>query len=225
MSRREVIAFHSAEHLFYDDLVTMTLSLSSIMYAIYVSTSSNDPKEFSDRSIEEWKSYIRPVRWPEQPFALPSKAVEGPLILFPFWVITQISLRGWPEYMEYQTGPVPEEALKFQVDTDRRQQITSQTIGASFVSFYESVRPTLEEEFGGDTSAWPDVLNFARQVRNGFSHGGTFEIRNPNASGISWRKWSLNYEATGTPVLFGEESLAPGDIVWLMQDVDSLLSE
>jgi len=225
MAKREISAFHPDEHSFYDDLVTMTMSLSSIMYAIYVSTASNDPKEFHERPLSEWKSYIRPVRWPEQPFALPSKVTEGQLILFPFWVISQISLRGWPQYLEYQTGSVPEEALKFQVDTERRKRITSQTIGASFVNYYESVRPAIDEEFGGDTSEWPDVLNFARQVRNGFSHGGTFEIRNPNASPISWRQWSLTYETSGTVVLFGSESLAPGDIVWLMQDVDNLLSE
>jgi len=225
MSAREIKAFRAEEHSFYDDLVTMIMSLSSVMYAIYVSNASNDPKELNERSLDEWKSYIRPIRWPEQPFALPSKAKDDHLILFPFWIISQISLEGWPRFVEYRTGPVPEEALKFRVNTDHRQQITSQTVGASFVNYYESISSVINDKYGSDSSDWPNVLNFARQVRNGFSHGGTFEIRNPDADTIHWREWSLNFESNGTPVLFGESSLAPGDIVWLMEDVDDCLSE
>ena len=225
MASREITAFLPEEHSFYDDLVTMTMSLSSLMYTLHVSYATNSPVEFDQRPLSEWMSYIKPVCWPEQPFSLPSKISDGHIILYPFWVITHIQLRGWPKFMEYKTGEAPQESLKLQIDTEERQQIASRVIGASYVSYFESVKSRIRTAYGSDSTKWPDVLNFARHVRNGFSRGGDFDVRNPDAPSITWHHWIMDYTKTGTPVLFGDESLSPGDVIWLMQDIDDALPE
>jgi len=127
--------------------------------------------------------------------------------------------------MEYKTGAAPRESMKFRVDTDRRRELVSRIIGSSFTSYFESERTRIRQRYGSDASKWPDVLNYARHVRNGFAHGGSFDIRNPNAPRVAWGIWTLGPQENGDPVLFGGKSMLPADIIWLMKDIDSSLSQ
>jgi hypothetical protein len=213
------------EEAFYDDLVTMLMSLSSVMYVFHVSYTSNNPVELKDRPLSEWMEYIKPIKWPEQPFALPSRLHGNHLILYPFWVFAYLSLRGWPDHVEYKTGEAPSESMKFRVDTDRRRELVSRIIGSSFVSYYESERTRIIERYGSEASDWPDVLNYARHVRNGFAHGGSFDIRKPNAPSVAWGIWTLGPKENCDPVLFGDGAMLPADIIWLMKDIDVCLSQ
>jgi len=60
---RRITAFLPDE-AFYDDLVTMLMSLSSVMYVFHVSCASNNPVELRDRPLSEWMEYIKPIKWP-----------------------------------------------------------------------------------------------------------------------------------------------------------------
>lgn len=91
-----------------------------------------------------------------------------------------------------------------------------------YVNYYESQKENIDEKFGTNPQEWPDTINIARHIRNGFSHGGTFYITNPNTDELEWRNLKLDYSMHNDEVLF-QNGLGPGDIILFMDDLDQLL--
>jgi len=67
---QQLYGYWRDQHSFFDDLVTMLMTLSSYMFTLHCTISSNNPREFSERTLQEWISYIRPLKDFEFPFTL-----------------------------------------------------------------------------------------------------------------------------------------------------------
>jgi hypothetical protein len=220
---RSVLAFLPDQHSFFDDLVTMLMSLSSYLFTMQVAKLSNRPTEFRHRKLGEWISYVRPIVDPEHYLSLEARSTNDTLIFFPFWIITHIALNGWPQFIECRHMPRGEDSSLFKLSSDEGVNLISRIVGSSFISYYESQKDAVQSKYGSDTQTWPETLNFARHVRNGFAHGGTFNITNPNVPAVRWRIWTLDPSFNGNQVLFAPKGIGIGDIVYLLEDVDRLL--
>jgi hypothetical protein len=219
------LAFWPDQHRFFDDLVTMLMSLSSYMFTLSCTIKSNNPREFVERNLDEWISYIRPVKDPEHYFILEELSTKGFLVFYPFWIINPIALNGWPQAIEFRYITDNRAQSEFSITSDKNRQILSRIVGASFVNYYAAQKENIENRYGKNFQNWPSEINFARTVRNGFAHGGASYVENPNASPISWRIWSIDHRHNGIPVLFAPSGLGIGDVIRLMEDVDKLISD
>lgn len=198
------------------------MSLSSYMYTLHVAISSNNPKELKERSFKEWLSYIEPLKRPGFPFRIDSLQLNRSYEFYPFWLISSISLNSWPQFLEYKFVEIEESESPFGITSDGNKKIFSRIIGASYVNYYESQKENIDDKFGTNPQEWPDTINIARHIRNGFSHGGTFYITNSNTDELEWRNLKLDYSMHNDEVLF-QNGLGPGDIILFMDDLDQLL--
>lgn len=144
-------------------------------------------------------------------------------MFFPFWFISSISLNSWPQYIEYEFREINKTPSPFSVSSEDNSKIFSRMVGASFVNYYESQKETIDTKFGSNAKKWPDLINIARNIRNGFSHGGHFYITNSSMKKLKWREFELNYSMNETKILFTESGLGPGDIILLMDDLNKVL--
>lgn len=222
-SMQNTKVFAPSHHRFYDDLITMLMSLSSYMFTLHCTILSNNPKELHERNLQEWISYIKPIKSPNHFMTLEVHSLNQLMVFYPMWIVSPIAANHWPQFIEYQYLPNQQYDSAFMVNSDKNARIISRIIGSSFVSYYEGHKDAFQAKYGSDTLRWPDTLNFARHVRNGFAHGGAFNITNSNVSPVSWRTWYFDYSFHGKSILFSPGSLGAGDIVCLMEELDALL--
>ena len=107
------------------------------------------------------------------------------------------------------------------VNTPDHQDIVSRIVGSSYVNYFESQNTSLKKKHG-DAINWTSELNFARHVRNGFAHHGTFKI-DGNVPG-HWRKWTVDKSNNGQSVMRSPSNpngLGIGDVIRLMEVVDT----
>src|SRR3989442_11706453 len=102
MVTQKTQAFAPDLHGFFDDLVTMLVSLSSYMFTMHVSMASNKPVPFEDRPLTEWISYIAPIKSLEFPLSLEQVSTGQNLIVFPAELLMHLSLDSWPQFIEYR---------------------------------------------------------------------------------------------------------------------------
>lgn len=95
-------AFFPDKHLFFENLATMIMSISSYLYTLHVSILSNNPTEIKDRPLREWISYIAPVRNPEDKISFLSKAKEKYYVFYPFDISANISLNSFSQNLKYE---------------------------------------------------------------------------------------------------------------------------
>jgi hypothetical protein len=79
----------------------------------------------------------------------------------------------------------------------------------------------IEEKFGKEVESWPNVWNFARLVRNAFSHGGRIKISNPKTPKIIWRELEYDYFSNGKSIMYSD--LTAVELIFLMIEMDSHL--
>ena len=219
---KKMLGYWRDYHSFFDDLVTMLISLSSNMFTLRCMILSNHPQKFNKRSLQEWISYIRPLKDFEYPFSLEEISTESFLVFYPASIITHIGLNGWPDVIKFLSLPANDAPKTFSINSHENLNIQSRLVGASFVNYYASQVERIELKYGEPNDNWPPQINFARHVRNGFAHGGSFNISNPNTPIVCWRNWKIDYQKNGKQVLFGENGLGIGDVIRLMEDVDVL---
>jgi hypothetical protein len=218
-----ILGFSPDQHSFFDNLVTMLMSLSSYMFTLHVAKLSNNPKEFKDRTLNEWISYIAPLKMPEYPIKLETVQLNQSYIFFPFEIISHITLDSWPTLLEYQLGEVDKSISYFNLTSKGNSEIIARIVGTSYVNYYESQKRVINNKHGSDFLRWPDTLNIARHIRNGFSHGGKFYITDPNISELKWRGYTVDCTSHNKNVLLCGNGLSPGDIILLMDDINKLL--
>lgn len=207
---------------FFDDLVTMLVSLSSFMFTMHVSLYSNRPTPFERRSLAEWISYIAPIKTPG--FSYDLGCTDGTSIVFsPTLVLGPPSLGGWPLYIEYEHRPYPQSPPDARLTSDGIRRITSGIVGASFTNYYAGCDEMIKALYGTNRDRWPETIRFSWCLRNGFAHGGKINITDPNLRPATWRSFSLDASYNGRTCLFDQETLGPGDVILLMQDVDELV--
>ena len=90
-------------------------------------------------------------------------------------------------------------------------------ISPVFGAFMERQREWYDPNVTAQFAAWPEVLKFARTVRNAAAHYGRLTIKNPKSLPMTWR--GLTYQATdnGRQVIGGD--LTAADLIILMNDV------
>jgi hypothetical protein len=220
---QQLYGYWRDQHSFFDDLVTMLMTLSSYMFTLHCTISSNNPREFSERTLQEWISYIRPLKDFEFPFTLEEVSKRSFLVFYPAAIIHHIALNGWPDVVEYRSLGGNDTPSNFSVSSNENRHILSRIVGASFVNYYSSQEDNIKSKYGEAIEIWPQQINFARLVRNGFAHGGLFHILNQKAANIVWRIWNIGPQQNGKSVLFGTDGLGIGDLIRLMEDVDTSL--
>jgi len=184
---------------------------------------SNNPTEFKDRTLNEWISYIEPLRRPEFPFRLDSVQLNKSYIFFPFEIITHISLNSWPMSLEYHLSELDNSKPDFNITSKGNSKIIARIIGTTFANYYESQKGIIKNKLGSDSRAWPGTLNIARYIRNGFSHDDKFNLTDPNINELKWRGYTIDCSLHNKNVLFDENGLGSGDIILLMDDINKLL--
>jgi len=90
---------------------------------------------------------------------------------------------------------------------------------AMFIRYYEDNQDNWKSQYGGDQDTWPEVLRFARIVRNCMSHGGKIEIRNPKERPVNHFGLTYSHKDNGNPI---RPDLGPADIFYLMLDMDAV---
>lgn len=127
----------------------------------------------------------------------------------------------WPSEIRFAIDPMPAPAaLARTIMPTGVQRLTAGLFAQAFIAYYESIVTSIVARFGSDAEAWPEVLKFARMIRNAVGHGGKLEIRNPRAT-VSWRGLSLNSTNNGEALMY--QHLACGDLILLMLDADNAL--
>jgi hypothetical protein len=208
------------EHGFFDDLVTMLVSLSSYMFAMHVSIASNNPKPFTQRPLHEWMSYIKPIKHVEHPLSLSRNASDQDLIVFPAMLLMHLSLNSWPQFVEYKIVTRSGSLSDMQLSSQGNSQVISRIVGASFTSYYSSCESIIKTKYGAVPDSWPETLRFSWVIRNGFAHGGRIRISDRKLRPVAWKIWSFDYQQDGMRILFEPGMLGIGDIVTLMQEID-----
>lgn len=92
-------------------------------------------------------------------------------------------------------------------------------IQSTFSQYYENIKSTIEEKFGKEVENWPNVWNFARVVRNAFSHGGRIKISNSKAPKIVWRELEYDYYSNGKSIMYTD--LTAVELIFLMIEMDT----
>jgi hypothetical protein len=220
---QQLYGYWRDQHSFFDDLVTMLMALSSYMFTLHCTILSNNPRGFNERTLQEWISYIHPLKDIEFPFSLEEVSQRSFLVFYPSAIIHHIALNGWPDVVEYRSLRGNDTPPNFSISSNHNRNILSRLVGASFVNYYSFQEDNIKSKFGNTFKTWPQQINFARLVQNGFAHGGSFHILNPKDASIVWRTWNVGPQQNGKSVLFGTDGLGIGDLIRLMEDVDTAL--
>ena len=214
-------AFAPSDHGFFDDLVTMLVSLSSYMFAMHVSIASNNPKEFVERPLSEWISYIKPIKSLEFPLSLEQRATDQDIIVFPAEILMHLSLDSWPQWIEYRIAPKDKSQPDARLAAEGNRLVIARIIGASFTNYYSNFESRFKARHGTDPDHWPETIRFAWVIRNGFAHGGKINLSDPRRRAATWKIWSLDHQQDGQRFLFEPGMLGIGDVITLMQEFDT----
>jgi hypothetical protein len=219
MQQKEVFA--PSDHGFFDDLVTMLVSLSSYFFAMHVSIASNNPKPFEERSTAEWKSYILPIKSLEFPFSLEQNATNQRITFFPAELLMALSLDTWPQWIEYRIESKDKSKPDVRLSAQGNRYVIARIVGASFTNYYSNSESTIKSRYGTNPDKWPKPLRFAWLIRNGFAHGGTLNVSDRQLRPVTWKIWSFDYQQDGQRFVAEPNMLGVGDVITLMQEIDT----
>lgn len=90
-----------------------------------------------------------------------------------------------------------------------------------FVNFYENYTDFFEHEWKNNMAAWPNVIAFAKVIRNAISHSGSLRFRTSNSPSVTWRGLTYAPADQGRKVFEGDMSAA--DIIFLMLEMGDAL--
>jgi hypothetical protein len=86
-----------------------------------------------------------------------------------------------------------------------------------FSNYFEAHKGWIHATFSKEVSKWPDILNFARAIRNFASHSGKVYFEKSTNLPVRWRTLGYSFADNGREVI-GPEIQFP-DLVLLMIDV------
>ncbi len=89
----------------------------------------------------------------------------------------------------------------------------------AFISYYEKNVHMMRHAHGTDPNSWPDVLRFARAIRNSFAHDGRVHFSNQKQPSVQWGNISYSFADNGRQVLYND--ITNGDVMILMIEMDS----
>ncbi len=96
-------------------------------------------------------------------------------------------------------------------------------VHAGFVRYYESVLDTITRAHGprSEWQVWPELLRFAKVVRDAFAHNGRVRVDDSGAPASTWQGLTYGRAQNGRQVLYAD--LLPADVIVLMEEVDRAL--
>lgn len=91
-----------------------------------------------------------------------------------------------------------------------------------YLRFYEQHRPYIQSKYGGDTTMWPQIFQFAWAIRNGIvHHGANLHFENSKYPIVSWHAFSYSPADNEKPI-FGKH-FSPADLFMLLFDLSDEL--
>ena len=140
--------FAPSHHGFFDDLVTMLVSLSSYMFSMHAWLSSNNATPLEQRPREELISYIAPIRAPAFPLSLENHADNKKMVFFPAEILMYMALDSWPQFLEYKLEAKQISNPDHRLVKEGNRRVLSRIVGASFTSYYSNSEATLKARYG-----------------------------------------------------------------------------
>ena len=215
--------FAPSHHGFYDDVVTMLVSLSSFTFAMHAWLLSNNSRPLDQRPLEEWMSYIAPIRQMDFKLSFERNADKQRIVFFPGYILMHIGLDSWPQSLEYKLEATQPSSPDFRLIQKRGHHVLSHIVGASFTNYYSNSEAKLKARYGAVPDKWPEIIRFAWAIRNGFAHGGRLKISDPKLRPVVWKIWSFDHKNDGQPFLFDPGMLGIGDIIMLIEEFDTYM--
>lgn len=205
---REMITINKSSSNFFDQLVSFVISAASLAPVIELQ---------NDRNVSKWL--------PNQSLILePGKAFKGfQLRLYPSQIFVLVSKNIWPTQMQIIKEPEAQFEGNGPISINCLQRVHATLIESSFSQYYENYKLDIIKIFGKDCNKWPSEWNFARIVRNAFSHGGRIKIDNPNANKVSWKNLDYDFHSNGKALLYND--LTAVELIYLMIEMDNYLVE
>ena len=148
-------------------------------------------------------------------------ATNEELRFFPHSVLALIIANSWPTETEVEYLPftAPDDVPEHPVQLTGLNRVHERMIEGAFQSYFEKVRPQVEQRFGTTTTQWPDVWNFGRIIRNAMSHGGQINFRNPRAASVNWQNLTYSPADNGKQIMYID--LTPVEVLRLLEDMDA----
>lgn len=136
----------------------------------------------------------------------------------PFEILSEIWANRWPTEIRYTVEPGamrdPEIMARFNAEV-RINNVHRLQIGATEAAFLHY----FETHLHFVARPLPPVWNFARVIRNACAHGGRIDIRDKNATPVSWM--SLSYSASDNGKEIWKTDLTTVEALLLMEDMDA----
>jgi hypothetical protein len=202
-----LIEYRENKHRFFDDLLTMLNSLSSLLVTVeYLRLG------YSNIANDTW--------WP---FTLFSVIERKGLQFRPYALLKIMSEDNqWPaRFIEFDEVPYDNRITDpaFVLSSPGFIRTTELISQSSFIRYFETLRPNVEIRFGDDPYQWPVAWNFARVIRNAFVHDSKIHFRNANAASITWKTQSYSPTDNGREIM--GKDISHGDIIFLMAEMDA----
>lgn len=188
---------------FFDDLVTLVSLFASLGIAL-------DAHHTGSAKAYSPQDYLTIEGTP--------RVSNIELRFFPHSLMEILTANKWPTKIEFEAHPIINPTPVYPLLLTGLQVVHGAMAQSTFVHYFESVRPLLENKYGTDTHKWPNVCNFARIIRNAFAHGGKINFQNPIASSVQWK--TLNYDPSdnGRQILY--QDLTSVELILLMEEMD-----
>lgn len=200
----EEIVISQESSNFFDELISFILMVSSLAPSIELQ---------NDRKTTKWLPTQYIVFEPGRAFR------DFQIRVYPYEIINLISKNIWPSKFVIIKEPFIHSVQEHPVSINCIQMVHGTIIQSTFSQYYENIKSTIEEKFGKEVENWPNVWNFARVVRNAFSHGGRIKISNSKAPKIVWRELEYDYYSNGKSIMYTD--LTAVELIFLMIEMDS----
>ena len=152
----------------------------------------------------------------------PGKIFKGfQLRIYPSQILGLVSKNIWPLQIEIIKESLVQFARGDPTSINCLQKVHGTLIESSFSQYYENYKLDIEKIFGKEFNNWPSEWNFARIVRNAFSHGGKIKIDNPKANKVTWKNFEYDFHSNGTTLLYND--LTAVELIFLMIEMDNYL--
>ena len=203
---REMITINKNSSNFFDQLVSFVISVASLSPAIELQ---------NDRNVSKWLPNQSLILEPGKVFK------EFQLRLYPSHILGLVSKNAWPIQMQFIKEPIARFVGNDPININFLQKVHGTLIESLFSQYYENYKLEILKTFGKDFNKWPSEWNFARIIRNAFSHGGRIKIDNPSAKKVSWKNLEYDFYSNDTIVLYND--LTAVELILLMIEMDNYL--
>jgi hypothetical protein len=198
--------YSKTQHTFFDELITMLISLRSFGLAADIHS----------------HGHARGLSFKRRAIALGGLTVPIDLKFYPYTSLRMLAANRWPSKITLHEKPLGS-SMPRNVGVVLRSRhvktVTTLLTQAVFIRYFETHRPSVEATYG-NTSGWPAVWNFARAIRNAFAHGGNIHFRSHEPN-VSWRGLTYGVSDNGRQIFHVD--IAYVEIILLMEEMDAAL--